>query len=73
MFLIFPIPALLNWGLDKYNLWKGSNATRFISGFMLGVCYIFLWGRFIQNPLDIVVWSIAAVYSAIAGYIIYTH
>jgi len=68
----FPVPAMLDWGLDKYDLWKGSNTTRFISGFMLGVCYIFLWARFIQNPLDIVVWSVAAVYSAIVGIILYT-
>ncbi len=69
----FPIPAIIDWGLDKYNLWKGSNTTRFVSGFMLGICYIFLWARFIQNPLDIMVWSIAVVYSAIAGVILYTH
>lgn len=68
----FPIPAMIDWGLDKYNLWKGSNTTRFVSGFMLGICYIFLWARFIQNPLDIMVWSIAVVYSAIAGVILYT-
>ena len=69
----FPIPAIIDWGLDKYNLWKGSNTTRFVSGFMLGICYIFLWARFIQNPLDIMVWSIAVIYSAIAGVILYTH
>lgn len=69
----FPIPAMIDWGLDKYNLWKGSNATRFLSGLMLGVCYIFLWARLIQNPLDIIVWSVAVVYSAIAGVILYMH
>ena len=68
----FPIPAIIDWGLDKHNLWKGSNTTRFVSGFMLGICYIFLWARFIKNPLDIMVWSIAVVYSAIAGVILYT-
>ena len=66
----FPVPAMIDWGLDKYNLWKGSNTTRFVSGFMLGICYIFLWARFIQNPLDPMVWSIAVVYSAIAAGII---
>ncbi|VVB89644.1 Uncharacterised protein [uncultured archaeon] len=70
---VFPIPAMLDWGLDKYNLRKGSNTTRFVSGFMLGICYIFLWARFIRNPLDVVVWSVAVVYSAIAGVILYTH
>lgn len=69
----FPMPAMIDWGLDKYNLWKGSNTTRFVSGFMLGICYIFLWARFIQNPLDIMVWSVAVVYSAIAGVIFYTY
>jgi uncharacterized membrane protein len=68
----FPIPAMVDWGLDKYNLWKGSNMTRFVSGFMLGICYIFLWARFIQNPLDIMVWWIAVVYSAIACVIFHT-
>lgn len=68
----FPVPAMIDWGLDKYNLWKGSNTTRFVSGFMLGICYIFLWARFIQDPLDITVWSVAVVYSAIAGVILYT-
>ncbi len=67
----FPIPAIVDWGLDKYNLWKGSNTTRFVSGFMLGICYIFLWARFIKNPLDIMVWSVAVVYSVIAGVILF--
>lgn len=68
----FPIPAMIDWGLDKYNLWKGSSTTRFVSGFMLGICYIFLWARFIKNPLDIMVWLSAVVYSTIAGFILYT-
>lgn len=69
----FPIPAVIDWGLDKYNLWGGNNATRFVSGFMLGICYIFLWARFIQNPLDIVVWSVAIVYATVVGFVLFTH
>ncbi len=69
----FPIPAIIDWGLDKYSLWGGSNTTRFVSGLMLGICYIFLWVRFIQNPLDIVVWSVAIVYVTIVGLILYMH
>ncbi len=69
----FPIPAIFDWGLEKYNLWKGNNATRFVSGFMLGICYIFIWTKFIQNPLDIVVWSVAIVYVIIVCFVLYTH
>lgn len=69
----FPIPAIIDWGLDKYSLWGGNNTTRFVSGFMLGICYIFLWVRFIQNPLDTVVLSVAIVYATIVGFILYTH
>ncbi len=69
----FPIPAIFDWGLEKYNLWKGNNATRFISGFMLGICYIFIWTRFIQNPLDIVVWAVAIVYVIIVCFVLYIH
>jgi len=66
----FPIPAMLDWGLEKYSIWKGNNATRFVSGFMLGICYVFLWTKFIQNPFDIEVWSIAIVYVIIAYFIL---
>lgn len=68
----FPVPAIVDWGLDKYDLWKSCNTIRFVSGFMLGICYIFIWARFIQNPLDIMVWLSAVVYSTIAGFILYT-
>jgi len=62
----FPIPAMLDWGLEKYVKYKGNNVTRFVSGFMLGICYIFLWTKFIQNPFDIEVWLTAIVYVIIA-------
>jgi uncharacterized membrane protein len=68
----FPIPAMLDWGLDKYGVWKGNNATRFVSGFMLGICYIFLWMRFIRNPFDIAVWSVAIFYVIIVSFVL-TH
>lgn len=66
----FPIPAMLDWGLEKYSIWKGNNATRFVSGFMLGICYVFLWTKFMQNPFDIEVWSIAIVYVIIAYFVL---
>lgn len=66
----FPIPAMLDWGLEKYNLWKGNNATRIVSGFLLGICYVFLWTKFIQNPFDIKVWLIAIVYVIIAYFVL---
>jgi uncharacterized membrane protein len=69
----FPIPAIIDWGLDKCSLWGGNNTIRFVSGFMLGICYIFLWARFIQNPLDTVVWSVAIVYVTFVGLILYMH
>ncbi|HWR26299.1 MAG TPA: DUF2085 domain-containing protein, partial [candidate division Zixibacteria bacterium] len=66
----FPIPAMLDWGLEKYDVYKGNNVTRFVSGFMLGICYVFLWTKFIQNPFDIEVWSIAIVYVIIAYFVL---
>lgn len=66
----FPIPAMLDWGLEKYGIYKGNNATRFVSGFMLGICYVFLWTKFIQNPFDIEVWLIAIVYVIIAYFVL---
>lgn len=69
----FPIPAILDWSLEKYNLWKGNNATRFVSGFILGICYVFIWLRFIQNPLDTIVWTVAIVYSTLVALILYMH
>jgi len=66
----FPIPAILDWGLEKYSAWKGNNATRFFSGFMLGICYVFLWTKFIQNPFDIELWSIAIFYVVIAYFVL---
>jgi uncharacterized membrane protein len=66
----FPIPAMLDWGLEKYGIYKGNNATRFVSGFMLGICYVFLWTKFIQNPFDIEVWLIAIFYVIIAYFVL---
>lgn len=62
----FPIPAMLDWGLEKYCIYKGNNATRFVSGLMLGICYVFLWIKLIQNPFDIEVWLTAIVYVIMA-------
>jgi uncharacterized membrane protein len=66
----FPIPAMLDWGLGKYGVYRGNNTTRFVSGFMLGICYVFLWTKFIQNPLDIEIWSIAVVCVFIAYFVL---
>lgn len=66
----FPIPAMLDWGLEKYSIWKGNNTIRFVSGFMLGICYVLLWAKFIKNPFDIEVWSIAIVYVIIAYFVL---
>jgi uncharacterized membrane protein len=66
----FPIPAMLDWGLGKYGIYKGNNATRFASGFMLGICYVFLWTKFIQNPFNIEIWMTAIVYVIIAYFIL---
>lgn len=67
---VFPIPAILDWGIEKYNLWKGNNTTRLVSGFLLGICYVFLWTKFIRNPFDIEVWVIAIVYVIIAYFVL---
>lgn len=65
-----PIPAMLDWGLGKYGVWKGNNATRFVSGFMLGICYVFMWTKFIQDPFDIELYSIAIFYVIIAYFVL---
>jgi len=62
----FPIPAMLDWGLEKYGIYKGNNATRFVTGFLLGICYVFLWAKFFKDPFDSEVWMIAIVYVIIA-------
>jgi hypothetical protein len=66
----FPIPAMFDWGLGKYGTYKGNNATRFVSGFMLGICYVFLWTKFIKNPFDIEVWLTAFFYVIIAYFVL---
>lgn len=66
----FPIPAMLDWGLGKYGIYKGNNVTRFVSGFMLGICYVFLWTKFIQNQFDIEIWLTAIFYVIIAYFVI---
>ena len=64
----FLIPAMFDWGLEKYGTY--NNATRFVSGFMLGICYVFLWTKFIKNPFDIEVWLTAIIYVIIAYFVL---
>ncbi|MCX9084600.1 MAG: hypothetical protein OIN87_07385 [Candidatus Methanoperedens sp.] len=70
IFYVFPIPAILDWGLEKFVSYKGNNATRFTSGFILGISYILLWTKFIKNPFDIEVWLIGFIYAIIVYFII---
>lgn len=69
---VFPLPAMSDWSLDRYGIWKGTNSIRFISGFMMGASYAALWARLFRDPFDVVVWSTAAVYIAIAGLVLAT-
>ncbi|HIH45429.1 MAG TPA: DUF2085 domain-containing protein [Candidatus Methanoperedenaceae archaeon] len=68
----FPLPAMLDWSLDRYGIWKGANSSRLISGLMVGVSYVTLWARLFRDPLDAVVWSTAIFYVALAVLVLAT-
>jgi uncharacterized membrane protein len=59
---LFPIPALVDWSMYRFNIYQGTNSSRIITGFLLGITYAGLLHTFIKNPLDFNFWFVVSIY-----------
>ena len=62
---IFPIPAFLDWSLHKFKKSQGTNVSRIITGFMVGITYAALIYLFVRNPFDYNFWIVIVAYAAL--------
>lgn len=71
LLFLLPFPAVLDWSLHKFRIWRGNNTIRFISGALMGMAYAFYWVRFISNPFDFAILASALAYLLAVGFVLY--
>jgi len=73
MILFLPLPAFLDWSLNKLKIWEGNNFTRLASGLLLGAGYVTMWRRFLFSPFDSTLWFAVIAYVALAIIVFWVH
>ena len=53
---LFPLPAIADWSLHRFGIYDGTNLSRVITGFMIGLTFASLLYVFVKNPLDMNFW-----------------
>lgn len=66
---LFPIPAIFDWSLHKFKIYKGTNASRFITGLFLGLAFATILYIFFRNPFDPLIWIVSLLYTTIIAII----
>jgi len=67
---LFPFFSFLDWGLFRFDIYKGTNISRVISGLFLGVSLGTMFFIFLNDILNHNLWISASIYS-ITGLLIY--
>ena len=62
---LFPFFSFLDWGLYKFNVNKGNNISRVISGLFLGICIGTMFYIFLEDILNQNLWISASIYSVL--------
>ena len=66
---LFPIPAIVDWSLHRFNVCDGNNFFRILTGFLIGLTFATLLYTFIKNPFDIDFWTVSIIYITIVAII----
>jgi len=66
---LFPIPAIIDWGLHRFKIYDGSNLSRIFTGFLIGLTFATLLYTFIKNAFDINFWIVSIIYTVIVAII----
>lgn len=64
--LALPLAALIDWAISRVDRNFGNSFFRVASGFLLGVGYFAWLALFLENPLNVLLWFSAIVYSSAA-------
>jgi len=66
----FPIPAILDWILHQFRIFKGTNVLRFLTGILIGLTFAMLLYTFIKNPFDIHFWFVSIIYVTLVSIVL---
>lgn len=62
---LFPIPAIVDWSLHKFEIYDGTNFSRILTGFLIGFTFANLLYIFFRNPFDCHFWAVTICYAMI--------
>ena len=65
--LVLPLPAVVEFLLEQWKLYAGSNLARIATGLPLGVALSRLFVRYLHHPTDPFFWGVVAVYGGLCG------
>ena len=64
---LFPMPAVVDWGLHRFGIYEGTNLTRVFTGFLLGFTFADLSYVLLKNPLDPNFWAVTITCTTIVA------
>lgn len=68
---LFPIPAFVDWGLHRFDIFHGFNPTRTITGALMGSTYGRIGYNLINNPFKIHTPLVIILYVSLAFTILF--
>ena len=59
---IFPLFSCIDWGLHRFNIYKGTNISRVLSGFFLGISFATMFYIFLKDTFNLNLWISVLIY-----------
>ena len=60
--IITPAPAIIDWGLYRFGLWKGTASSRFFTGLLIGIAFATVLYNILIEPLQLILILVIGCY-----------